>query len=336
MRTDPIELYRLRDGIYAADLLVAGVCWLDFFTWLAERPSDLDGICRGLELQQRPADVMLTLFAALGLVRKERAVFCVTELAREHLVSSSPFYLGPYLAALKERAVCRDLLAVLRTGRPASWCSVPNDAAWTRKMDDAEFADGFTAAMDARAAVLAPALARQVDCRGYRCLLDVAGGSGVYACAIVAAHPELTATVLEKPPVDALARRRIAERGLADRVSVLAGDMFSAQLPAHCDVHLFSNVLHDWDVPDVKRLLARSFAALPPGGLLLIHDAHLDATKSGPLPVAQYSVLLMHATEGRCYSIAEMEDFLRECGAVDIRHAATAADRSVVSAKKAA
>ena len=94
-------------------------------------------------------------------------------------------------------------------------------------------------------------------------------------------------------------------------------------------------MLHDWDVPDVKRLLARSFAALPPGGLLVIHDAHLDAAKSGPLPVAAYSALLMHSTEGRCYSIAEMDDFLRACGFAELHHAATAADRSVLTAKKA-
>ena len=332
--TDPTAIFRFRDGIYAADLLIAGVCWIDFFTWLAAHPSDLAAICRGLDVKPRPADVMLTLFAALGLVRRERGVFHVTAIAQEHLVRSSPYFIGPYLAALKDRAVCRDMLAVLRSGVPASWCSIPEDQAWTSKMDDEEFARGFTAAMDARASVLAPALASRLDCRGYGRLLDVAGGSGIYACAIVAAHPHLRATVLEKPPVDAVARRLIAERGFADRVSVLSGDMFAAPLPADCDVHLWSNVLHDWDVPDVQRLLHKSFAALPPGGLLLIHDAHLDADKAGPLPVATYSALLMHSTEGRCYSVAEMAEFLRQCGGVDIGHVPTAADRSVVTAKK--
>lgn len=179
--TDPTELFRQRDGIYATDLLIAGVCWLDFFTWLAERPSDLASICSGLDLEQRPADEMLTLFTALGLVRNERGVFHVTDVAREHLVSGSSCDLGPYLAALKDRALCKDMLAVLRSGKPANWCSVDDDQTWTSKMHDEEFARGFTAAMDARAAVLAPALARRLDCRGYRHLLDIAGGSGIAA-----------------------------------------------------------------------------------------------------------------------------------------------------------
>ena len=48
------------------------------------------------------------------------------------------------------------------------------------------------------------------------------------------------------------------------------------------------------------------------GGMIMIHDAHLNAEKNGPLPVAEYSVLLMFSTEGRCYSISEMEDMLDE------------------------
>src|SRR5262245_3786683 len=68
--TDPIEIYRLRDGFYATDLLGAAVVHLDFFSWLAEHPADLQGICAGCGLASRPADVMLTLFTALGLVER--------------------------------------------------------------------------------------------------------------------------------------------------------------------------------------------------------------------------------------------------------------------------
>ena len=32
---DPTVLYRVRDGVYTADLLIASVAELDLFTWLA-------------------------------------------------------------------------------------------------------------------------------------------------------------------------------------------------------------------------------------------------------------------------------------------------------------
>jgi acetylserotonin N-methyltransferase len=61
-------------------------------------------------------------------------------------------------------------------------------------------------------------------------------------------------------------------------------------------------------------LLAASHAALPSGGLLLIHDAFINEEKNGPLHVAEYSCLLMHSTQGKCYSVAEYEVFLKEAG----------------------
>src|SRR5437867_4192786 len=329
--TDPIEIYRLRDGFYATDLVAAALVHFDFFSWLARRPADLPAICRELQIAPRPADVMLTLFAALGFVESREGVFHLTPLARDYLVSSSPWFVGPYYAALKDRPVCKDYVEVLRTGRPANWGGAKEGKDWHKSMEDPAFADQFTAAMDCRGVYLGPAVACAVDFRGATRLLDVAGGSGIYACAIVARHPHLRATVLEKPPVDAVARRAIERRGLSASVSVVAGDMLAGGFPAGCDAHLLSNVLHDWDEPVVMELLGKSFRALPPGGLLVIHDAHLNGTKTGPLPVAKYSALLMHSTEGKCYSVAEISKFLKETGFAAMEFLPTAADRSIVT-----
>jgi hypothetical protein len=84
----------------------------------------------------------------------------------------------------------------------------------------------------------------------------------------------------------------------------------------------------------VKELLARSFRALKPGGMLVVHDMHLNETKTGPLAVAKYSALLMHMTEGRCYSIAEMRGYLSEIGFTGMTFTPTAADRSMITARK--
>ena len=333
-QTDPLEIYRYRDGLYAVDLLTAAITEFDFFTWLAAHPSEPAAICRALGLTARPMDVMLTLFTANGFIRRTAGAFHVTELAREHLVSTSPFFLGPYYASLKERQVVKDFVTILRTGRPANWGSYKNERPWTEAMLTDGFATTFTAAMDCRGFYLGAAMAQKIDPRGRTRLLDIAGGSGIYACAIAARHPHLRATVFERPPVDAIARTMIQKRGYADRVAVVAGDMFIDPLPSGHDMHLFSNVLHDWDVEKVRPLLAASFAALPPGGLLVIHDAHLNADKTGPLPVAAYSALLMSVTEGKCYSIAEMEGLLAEAGFSSFHFEPTAADRSILTAQK--
>src|SRR5882724_5504690 len=332
--TDPTSIYRYRDGLYAADLLTAAICHLDFFNWLREHPTDPQTICRSLGLKERPVDVMLTLFTAMGLVQKRGEITSLTDLAQEHLLKSSPWCIAPYFASVKERPVCRDMVEVLRTGKPANWASLQNEKEWAKAMESEPFASQFTAAMDCRGAYLAPAMAERLDCSKYSSLLDIAGGSGIYACALVARHTHLRATILERPPVDRLARQAVAERGFADRVSVSVGDMFHDPLPQRYDIHLFSNVLHDWDCPQVEQLLEKSFTSLLPGGMIVIHDAHINAAKTGPLPVAAYSALLMTITEGKCYSEKEMTDHLKRVGFSGMTFSPTAADRSVLIARK--
>jgi SAM-dependent methyltransferase len=168
-----------------------------------------------------------------------------------------------------------------------------------------------------------------MDLRGSTKLLDIAGGSGIYARTLAEANPNLRATILEKPPVDKIARESATER-----VDVVIGDMFKEPLPAAYDAHLFSNVLHDWDVPLVEELIEKSFKALPAGGLIVIHDAHLNAEKSGPLAVAEYSALLMNVSEGRCYSVRETEHYLQKAGFRDFKFTPTVLERSVITARK--
>ena len=333
--SDPTLLYRYRDAMYAPDMLIVGL-HLDLFTRLASQPKTMDEICAGLDITPRPTDVMLTLFSAMGLLERSGDRYQLTAAGREHLVKGSPWYLGPYYPRFEDRPIARDLLTVLRTGRPANWGTHQANQDWHKAMEREDFAASFTAAMDCRGIYLSQAVASAVDLRQHRHLLDIAGGSGIYACALAAHYSALQATVLEKPPVDRIAAAAIAHRGASDRVSVIARDMLADPLPGFADVHLFSNVLHDWDVPVVTDLLAKSFAALPPGGLVIVHDAFLNAAKTGPLHVAEYSVLLMHASEGRCYSTAEMTGYLEGAGFVEPQYVEGAAARGVMTARKPA
>lgn len=348
---DPTALYRVRDGVYAPDLLIAAVAEFDLFSWLARRePVTAAQLCAGVGLAPRPADVLLTYCAALGLIDRDvhrGDEVRTTALARAHLVRGSAFDLGAYYTSLSERPACQELAEVLRTGIPAGWASAATAAEtrdggdtrsprqdWSGRLEHADFARRITAAMDARGAFLAPALAAVLDDLPARRVLDVGGSSGRYACALLDRRPGARAAVFERPPVDAAARTLLAERGYHHRCEVRTGDMFTDALPTGYDLHLYSHVLHDWDTDRVTALLAASYAALPPGGWWVDHDTHLDADKRGPLPVAEYSVLLMHSTPGKCYSVAELTDIAQQIGFVDIEQRPTAGDRSAILARK--
>jgi len=222
---------------------------------------------------------------------------------------------------------------ILKTGKPASWGSKKDEKEWAIAMEREDVAEKFTAAMDSRGAYLAPAMAGQIDYKECKTLLDIAGGSGIYACATVAQNENIRASVFEKPPVDKAAQFSIEKKGMSDKVSVVAGDMFK-KLPSGHDIHLISNALHDWGESAVKTILKNSFQALPPGGMIVIHDAHINEDKTGPLPVAEFSVLLMYATEGKCYSVSEINAMLKSVGFIDTKFIPTTASRSIITAKK--
>ena len=331
--SDPLSLYRYRDGISAVDLLAVGISHLDFFTWLADHPSTFAAITAHFGIHPRPTDVMLTLFSAQGLVQQNGGCFHLTLRAREHLNAGSRWNLAPYFSSMKDRQPTLDMLKVLKTGKPANFGSF-DPQAWAQAMQRPDFAAQFTAAMDCRGILLGPALAKALDLSQHTALLDIAGGSGIYACALAAKNPHLRTTVLERPPVDRIATECIAKQGCTDRVSVHAGDIFADPLPTGFDVHLWSNVLHDWDEADVRRLLAKSDASLPRGGLIIIHDAFINAEKTGPLHIAEYSALLMNITEGKCYSIGEYRTYLSELGFDWLEHKPTAVGRGFIVARK--
>ena len=333
-RTDPSAIYQSRDELYADDMLIAALKGFDFFSWLDTHAGSVEDIAQHFGFHARPVDVMTTLFVARGLLERTDGALRLTGQAREHLVASSPWFLGPYFPKITDRPIALDLVEILRTDRPANFASRKNVADWHKAMETEQIAEEFTAAMDCRGRLLAQALAKHLDLRGRRRLLDVAGGSGIYACALAAQFPELTASVFEKPPVDRIAQRAIDKRGYGSRVNVVAGDMLNDALPQGYDVHLWSNVLHDWDVPIVRQLLDASARALPSGGEIVIHDAFLNADKSGPPSIAGYSVLLMHVTQGRCFSVREMAEWLREAGFSEPHEVPSAIGRSALVARK--
>ncbi|MCW1921760.1 methyltransferase [Luteolibacter arcticus] len=314
--TDPGGILDLRDRQFAAELIATALLHLDLFTWLEANPGVTSAaIAEHFGIKERPTDVMLTLCRAYGFVAGDPNRVSLTPMGREHLVKGSPWFLGPYFVPVRDTPVVRGFLDVLRTGKPGNWQAKSDGKGWHESMLDPEFAREFTELMNSRGLVFGQALARELTplLGPRRTLLDVGGGSGIYSSTLVAHHPQLRASVLEQSPVDVITRSEIARHGLEEKVEVITADMFANDWP-QSEIILLSNVLHDWDFPEVRLLLERAAKALAPDGLLVIHDAFIRDDKSGPVAVAEYSALLMNITQGKCYTPMELGGVLTDLG----------------------
>ena len=334
--TDPAQLLRYRDRQYAAELLTAAIVHLDLFTWLKNNPDVSTEELRGhFGFSERPTDVLLTLARANELINTTEDLHSITPLAEEFLTSDSPWNLKPYYAPIQDTQITKDFLTVLHTGKPANWQAQEEGGDWHASMLDEDFARDFTQIMNCRGLAFGQKLAQALDpqLKDKSRLLDVGGGSGIYASTLIAAHPHLSGMVMEQTPVDAIAVEEIANHGLSEKLDVITADMFEGDWP-ECDILLFSNVLHDWDIPEVRVLCQKAFTALVKNGLLVIHEAFINDDKTGPLPVAEYSALLMNITQGKCYCPNEYRAILEELNFKVGPYQDTIADRGFMTAIK--
>jgi hypothetical protein len=319
--TNPTPIFEVFRGNYGTELLTVAVAHFDLFTRLAARPMTHEELAAAIGLEHRPAVVMFTVLKALGLIATDPAQrLTLTPTAREHLVPGGEFDVGGYVGLMADSPGVLAMVERLRTNRPPGTADDESGAAFIYRdgvrsaMDEETSARHLTLALAGRAKNVAPVLAERVPLADCQLLVDVGGGSGLYAIAYLRRFPNLRAIVWDRSEVLKVAHEMAHLYKVSDRLECRPGDMFVDPLPAGADCMLLSNVLHDWDVPECRRLVGRCAAALPSGGRLLIHDVFLNDAHDGPLPVALYSAALFSITEGRAYSAAEYREWLIEAG----------------------
>jgi len=316
--TDPAQIVEHFRGAYGTELLTAAVTEFDVFGRLDRRPLSFDELRTQIGLERRPANVLVTALRAMRLLQsRSDQKLGPTEIAREHLVRGAPFDMSDYIGLAAESPGVREMVARLRSNRPAG--QDDQGAAYIFReglesaMEQEASARHFTLALAGRAKNVAPVLAARVPLSDANVLLDVGGGTGIYAIACLQKNPLLRAIVWDRPEVLKVAAEMAVDYGVSDRLQCRAGDMFTDPVP-EADVVLLSNVLHDWDEPVCQELIGRCAERLPSGGKLLIHDAFLDDDLGGPLPIALYSAALFCFCAGRAYSAAEYRVWLAEAG----------------------
>ena len=315
----PVPLMQLATGFWASKVLAAAD-ELDLFTRMSGRAMTSDELAQTLQIHARPAEMLLTGCAALGLLEKKDGAYRNSSLADEFLVRGKPYYFGGFVKMLDKRLYpgWSRLTEAIRSNRPTTWD--PSTQKSLFEGEDPAMLALFWEAMHSISTFTARVLAEAVDFTQFRHVLDVGGGSGAFVIELCRRYPGLKATVYDLAFVTEIAARNVAEAGLGDRISTAAGDFFAdAALPEGPDAILLSMILHDWDEEKNREILRKCYDALPTGGAALICELLVNDEKTGPAPAALMSLNMLIETEGRNYTPAEYGAWLKATGFEDVR-----------------
>ncbi len=317
------ELFDLVAGFVYSQTLAACVR-LDLFERLAAGgPATSATLAAACDVPADRLEVLLRAAAALRLLERD---------------PGGAWDLGPLGAALRgnpgvvamirHHALLyedlRDPVALLRDGGPttlgAFWgyagAEVPAALAGQAVGD-------YSTLMAVSQQLVAEEILAAYPLRRHRRLLDVGGGHGAFTSAVAAQVPDLDLAMFDLPAVAAQAREHLGQAGLGERIEVYGGDFFKDSLPGGADVITLVRIVHDHDDDAVRRLLRAVYAALPPGGRLLLAEPMAETRRAEPAGDAYFGVYLLAMGSGRPRSRQVLEAMLVEAGFARVRERRT-------------
>ena len=97
--------------------------------------------------------------------------------------------------------------------------------------------------------------------------------------------------------------------------SYQAGDFNQDEIKGNFDICFLSHIIHGQDADKNKKLFAKIFGYLNPGGKLIIQDFFLNSDRRSPQFAALFALLMLLNTDGgRTYAFDEAETWLKEAG----------------------
>lgn len=284
-------------------LLVANE--LGVFTAIGTGGRRADELATSCGTKREGMRLLLQALAGLGLLRLKAGRYWNTPMGRTFLDSRSPRAITNLLWLVNHHWTdWSGMSRALRRGSPG-WAPITKTADFRRR---------FALAMQERSHMLArPTIDSFRLPRQAERFLDLGGGAGSYAIALARRYPTIQGLVVDQSIT--VATRFIRQEGLAGRIQVRKGDLLTIPLPSGFDVVLLSNVLHDFNGKENRRLLRRARKTLRPGGKLFIVEYFLMTDGTRPAEAAVFSLLMSAFTgTGRCYTWEEVEAWLTEAG----------------------
>ena len=206
------------------------------------------------------------------------------------------------------------LTEALRTGLPQNEIKSGAPGLFEGIYADPQLLEVFLDGMQGAQIGAFSALCEKIDLSQYHQFCDIGGANAGLSCMVAAAFPQLTGISFDLAPVEPVAAKNIAKHGLGDRVSTAVGDFFTDPFPP-ADVYFMGNILHDWDESQKELLIAKAYAGLSPGGMLVaIENVIDDDRRENAFGLLMSLNMLIELPGGFDYTGAQFDRWARAAG----------------------
>jgi predicted O-methyltransferase YrrM len=310
-------------GFWPSKTLLSAV-ELGLFTELGANAMTGAEVGERLGLHERGIYDFLDGLVALQLLERDGdgagARYRNTPETAAFLDKSKPTYVGGILemAGARLYPFWGDLTEGLKTGSPQNEIKHSGTAMFEELYSDEARLEQFMDAMTGISMGNFTALAERFDFSRYKTVCDVGGATGQLSMTLARHHEHLRCISFDLPVVAPIARRKIAEAGLSERVEVLSGDFFADPLP-RADVITMGLILHDWNLERKMQLIRAAYDALPEGGAyIVIENVIDDARRENVFGLMMSLNMLIEFGDAFDFTGSDFAGWCREAGFRDV------------------
>lgn len=321
---------RILDTVYAfrpARVLLTSF-ELGIFTAMGGSPKESREIAQTLGTSERATDRLMNALCGMGFLKKKGGRFLNTPLTARYLVKDRPDYLAGLMHQVALWKTWSTLTQAVREGSSVTVRGEIGDRG-------SDWLEAFIEAMHMRARGQAGIVARLINLRGVRRVLDVGGGSGAFSMAFVRTKNGIQAVVFDLPQVTVLTRKFLEREGLTNSIETTDGNYETDSLGSGFDLVFLSAIIHS-NSAEVNRLLFnKANDALTPEGRLVVLDHVMREDRTAPLAGAFFSLNMLVGTRaGDTYTESEIRQWMTEAGFKDIRRKSTPFGTDLMIGKK--
>ena len=313
-RVDTVRLQTMVKGFWESAALMSGV-ELGLFTAISQGKNTIEAAAAAVGIEAENAERLMTALTAMSLLARDGDSFTNAPDVERFLVEGNPSYAGPWMLFGKPRwNDWGQLTEMLRRPKSAQRVLGMYDDSFTveraREYHEATYSIGMGAARRFH---------KQVDLTGRKRIMDLGGGSGCYCIMAAKTYPEITAVVLDLPPVVVVTREFVAENGVGERVTAEACDFTADPLPDDADVAIMASNLPQYSREIIAKVVQRVHDALLPGGEFHLIGEILDDDRRGPIGPALWGLSeAVSASTGLAHSEGEVIGYLANAGFTNV------------------